>query len=80
MFSFVIFLYFSGGVFFPQTPVLQLWVTEFSGKAPYREMRGFAGRERQPQSGAFRHCEPAACILGLTGANMRLSLICGFAR
>ena len=27
-------------------------VTEFSGKAPYREMRGFAGRERQPQSGA----------------------------
>ena len=27
---------------------------------------------------SFRHCKPAACILGLTGANMRLSLICGF--
>ena len=25
-----------------------------------------------------RHCKPAACILGLTGANMQLSLICGF--
>ena len=28
------------------------WVTEFSGKALCREMRGFAGREKQPQSGA----------------------------
>ena len=27
---------------------------------------------------SFRHCKPAACILGLPGANMRLSLICGF--
>ena len=27
---------------------------------------------------SFRHCKPAACILGLTGASMRLSLICGF--
>ena len=27
---------------------------------------------------SFRHCKPAACILGLTGANMRLSLIRGF--
>ena len=35
-------------------PMLRLsWVTEFSGKAPCREMRGFAGRERQPQSGAL---------------------------
>ena len=25
-----------------------------------------------------RRRKPAACILGLTGANMRLSLICGF--
>ena len=25
-----------------------------------------------------RHCKPAACILGLTGANLRLSLTCGF--
>ena len=25
---------------------------------------------------SFRHCKPAACILGLTGADMRLSLIC----
>ena len=29
------------------------WVTEFSGKAPYREMRGFAGREKHPQSEAL---------------------------
>ena len=29
------------------------WVIQFSGKAPNREMRGFAGREKQPQSGAF---------------------------
>ena len=34
--------------------------------------------KRRPRSGAFRHCKAAACILGLTGANMRLSLICGF--
>ena len=27
---------------------------------------------------SFRHCKAAACILGLTGANMRLSLIYGF--
>ena len=27
---------------------------------------------------SFRHCKPAACILGLAGADMRLSLICGF--
>ena len=40
-------------------------------------MRGFAGREKQAQSGGFRRCKPAACILGLTGANMRLSLIYG---
>ena len=26
---------------------------------------------------SFRHCKSAACILGLTGANMRLSLMCG---
>ena len=41
------------------------------GKAPYqyREMRGFAGREKQPQSGALRHCKRAACVLGLAGAN-----------
>ena len=32
----------------------------------------FAGRETQPQSGALRHCKPAACILGLTGANMHI--------
>ena len=29
------------------------WVTEFSGKAPYWEMRRFASREKQPQSGAL---------------------------
>ena len=57
-----------------------IWVTGSSGKAPYRETRVFAGREKQPQSGAFRHCKPAACILGLTGANTRLSLTCGFPR
>ena len=27
---------------------------------------------------SFRHCKPAACSLGLTEANVRLSLICGF--
>ena len=27
---------------------------------------------------SFGRCKPAACILGLTGANTRLSLICGF--
>ena len=27
---------------------------------------------------SFRHCKPAARILGLTGANVRLSLMCGF--
>ena len=26
---------------------------------------------------SFRHCKPAACILGLAGAKMQLSLICG---
>ena len=26
---------------------------------------------------SFRHCKPAACILGLAGANTRFSLICG---
>ena len=30
----------------------ETWVTELSGKAPYRQMRGFAG-EKQPQSGAL---------------------------
>ena len=29
------------------------WVTELYGKAPYREMRGFVGREKQQQSGAL---------------------------
>ena len=29
------------------------WVTEFSGKASYQEMRGFAGREKQAHSGAL---------------------------
>ena len=28
-------------------------VTKFSGKAPCREMRAFAGREKQPQCGAL---------------------------
>ena len=42
------------------------------------EIRRFAGREKQPQSGALRHSKQAACILGLTVANMWLSLICGF--
>ena len=41
-------------------------------------MRGFAGGGKQPQSGAFRRCRPAACILGLARADMRLSLMCGF--
>ena len=45
-------------------------VTEFSGKASYREMHGFAVREKQWQSEAFRHCKAAACLLGLTGAKM----------
>ena len=31
---------------------VQCWVTEFSGKAPYWEMRGCAGSQKQPQSGA----------------------------
>ena len=35
--------------------VIVTWVTESSGKAPYWEMRGFAGREKQAQSGAFEH-------------------------
>ena len=54
------------------------WVTGFSGKAPYRDMRGFAGSGKATAIWSFRHCEPAACILCLAGANMRLSLICGF--
>ena len=29
------------------------WVTGFSGKPAYREMRGFAGRKKQPQCGAL---------------------------
>ena len=29
------------------------WVTAFSAKPVYREMRGFAGREQQLQSGAL---------------------------
>ena len=29
------------------------WVTEFFGKAQNREMRGFAGREKRPQSGVL---------------------------
>ena len=47
------------------------WVTRFSGKTVYREMRRFAGWEKATAIWSFRHCEPAACILGLTG-------ICGF--
>ena len=31
----------------------QIWVTESSGEAPCRELRGFASREKQPQSGAL---------------------------
>ena len=49
-------------------PAHSYWVTESAGKPPYRQMRGFAGREQQARSGAFRHCEPAACILGRVGA------------
>ena len=30
-----------------------VWVTGFSGKPAYQEMHGFAGREKQPQSGAL---------------------------
>ena len=56
------------------------WVTGSSGKAPYRKMRGFAGRKKTTAIWSLRHCKPAACILGPTGANMRLSLICGFPR
>ena len=33
---------------FPKT-----WLTEFSGKPAYREIRGFACRKKQPQSGAL---------------------------
>ena len=49
------------------TPTLlnnEAWVTESSGKAPYREMRGFAFREKQPQSGALgtANRQPASCV------------------
>ena len=37
----------------PLLPRPPCWVTGFSGKPPYREMRGFACRERQPRSGAW---------------------------
>ena len=38
-------------------------------------------REREGEREAtaiwgFSHCKPAACVLGLTGANMRVSLMC----
>ena len=33
-------------------PIESIWVTEFSGKPAYREMRGFADWEKRPQSGA----------------------------
>ena len=52
------------------------WVTEFSGKAPYREMRGFAGREMRPQSGDFRHSKPAARILLLSHTHIHISFRC----
>ena len=32
--------------------------TEFSGKAPFWEMRGFAGRERRPHAGALGAANP----------------------
>ena len=31
-----------------------VWVTGYSRKPAYWEMRGFAGREKQPQSGALQ--------------------------
>ena len=37
---------------------VDLWVTGSSRKAPYWEMRAFAGREKQPQSGALGTANP----------------------
>ena len=53
-----------------------IWVTGSSGKAPYREMRRVCG-SGEAAVWSFGQSKPAACILGLTGANMRLSLISG---
>ena len=47
-------------------------VTGFSGKTQYREMRRLAGGEKKPQSGASG---AAACILGLTAANMEYTIL-----
>ena len=46
----------------------------FPGKLPTGRCAGSRVGRKQLQSGAFRHCKPAACILGLIGANMRLSI------
>ena len=35
-----------------------IWVTEFSRKAPYQEMREFAGLEKQAQSGVLGTANP----------------------
>ena len=44
----------------------------------YLEMRGVCGLGKATAIWRIRRCKPAACILGLTGADARLSLICGF--
>ena len=46
-------------------PTCDLWLTEFSGKAPYREVRGFCGSGKAAAIWSSRHCKSAACILGL---------------
>ena len=38
----------------------------------------FRGLGKATAIRSFRHCEPAACILGLTGATVPLSPVCGF--
>ena len=54
-----------------------------SGDQIFRETRvpgnvQVCGRGEATAIWSIRRCKPAACILGLTGANMRLPLICGF--
>ena len=52
------------------------------GGALPRDAAGRAARGQPmsplPAAISSRHCKPAACILGLAGANMWLSLTCGF--
>ena len=52
------------------------WTIQFSRK-PSREKQTCESGEAAA-IWSSRHCKPTACILGPTGANMRLSLICGF--